>query len=83
MNQLPYLLPWLRVALLISSIRATTFDEATWPTAKTVLRGRSRCGVDSRGRVVNDARSAACGLRLAFSISHPRAPELRLLHEIR
>ena len=36
-NQLPYLLPWIRVALLIRSIRATTFDEATWPTAKTVL----------------------------------------------
>ena len=37
MNQLPYLLPWIRVALLIRSIRATTFDETTWPTAKTVL----------------------------------------------
>ena len=36
-NQLPYLLPWLRVALPIRSIRATPFDEATWPTAKTVL----------------------------------------------
>ena len=50
MNQLPYLLPWVRVALLISSIRAMTFDVATWPTAKTVLRRRSRCGVASRGR---------------------------------
>ena len=37
MNQLPYLLPWVRVALLIRSIRTTTFDETTWPTAKTVL----------------------------------------------
>jgi hypothetical protein len=37
MNQLLYLLPWIRVALLIRSIRTTTFDEATWPTAKTVL----------------------------------------------
>jgi hypothetical protein len=36
-NHLPYLLPWIRVALLIPSIRATTFDETTWPTAKTVL----------------------------------------------
>src|SRR4030095_12878415 len=36
MNHLPYLLR-VRVALLIRSIRATTFDEATWPTAKTVL----------------------------------------------
>jgi hypothetical protein len=36
-NQLPYLLPGLRVALLIRSIRTTIFDETTWPTAKTVL----------------------------------------------
>jgi hypothetical protein len=35
--RLPFLLPWLRVALLIRSILATTFDETTWPTAKTVL----------------------------------------------
>jgi hypothetical protein len=35
--RLPFLLPWLRVALLIRSIRSTTFDETTWPTAKTVL----------------------------------------------
>jgi hypothetical protein len=36
-SQPPYLLPWVRVTLLIKAIRATTFDEATWPTAKTVL----------------------------------------------
>jgi hypothetical protein len=44
MNQLPYLLPWIRVALLIRSIRTTTFDEATWPTVKRYWPGRSRCG---------------------------------------
>jgi hypothetical protein len=37
MSQFPFLFPWVRVALLIRSIRETTFDEATWPTAKTVL----------------------------------------------
>ena len=37
MSQLPFLLPWVRVALLIRSIRSMPFDEATWPTAKTVL----------------------------------------------
>ena len=37
MNQLPYLFPWVRVAPLIRSIRTPTFDETTWPTAKTVL----------------------------------------------
>jgi hypothetical protein len=34
---LPFLLPWVRVALLIRSILATPFDETTWPTAKTTL----------------------------------------------
>jgi hypothetical protein len=37
LSRLPYLLPWVRVALLIRSIQATPFDEATWLTAKTVL----------------------------------------------
>ena len=37
MNQLPYLLPWVRVALLIRLIRTTTFDETTRSTTKTVL----------------------------------------------
>jgi hypothetical protein len=36
-SQLPYLVPWLRVTLLIRSILATPFDESTWPTAKTAL----------------------------------------------
>lgn len=44
-NQLPYLLPWVRVALLIRSIRTTTFDEATWPTAKTVLNRALAIGI--------------------------------------
>jgi hypothetical protein len=44
-NHLPYLLPWVRVALLIRSIRTTTFDEATWPTAKTVLNRALAIGI--------------------------------------
>ena len=35
--RLPFLLPWVRVTLMIRSILATTFDETTLPTAKTVL----------------------------------------------
>jgi hypothetical protein len=34
---LPWLLPWVRVALLIREIRSTTWDEATWPTARAAL----------------------------------------------
>ena len=45
MNHLPDLLPWVRVALLIRSIRTTTFDEATWPTAKTVLNRALAIGI--------------------------------------
>jgi len=35
--RLPFLLRWVRTALLIRSIRATTWDDATWPTAKVTL----------------------------------------------
>jgi hypothetical protein len=31
----PYLLPWVRVLLLIRSITSTTRDEATWTLAKS------------------------------------------------
>lgn len=37
-GRLPFLLPWVRVALLIRSIRATTWDDATWPMIKPMLR---------------------------------------------
>jgi hypothetical protein len=37
-SRLPFLLPWVRVSLLIRSIQATTWDEATWPTIKAALR---------------------------------------------
>ena len=52
MSQLPYLLPWVRVALLIRSIRTTTFDEATWPTAKTILAR----ALAMRGRLARERR---------------------------
>jgi hypothetical protein len=36
-QRLPFLLPWVRINLLIRSIRATTWDDATWPTVKVAL----------------------------------------------
>ena len=36
-SSLPFLLPWVGVALVIRLILAMTFDENTGPTAKTVL----------------------------------------------
>jgi hypothetical protein len=38
--RLPFLLLWVRVALLIRSIRTTTWDDATWPTVKGRTRPR-------------------------------------------
>ena len=35
---LPYLLPWVRVLLLIRSITSTTWGHEAWPEVKPVLR---------------------------------------------
>jgi len=35
--RLPFLLPWVRISLLIWSIQTTTWDDATWPTVKVAL----------------------------------------------
>jgi len=37
-NRLPYLLPWVRVLLLIRSITSTTWGHEAWPEVKPVLR---------------------------------------------
>ena len=36
-SRLPFLLPWIRINLLIRLIRRTTWDDATWPTVKAAL----------------------------------------------
>jgi hypothetical protein len=38
MNRLPYLLPWVRVLLLIRSITSTEWDDATGRLVQPVLR---------------------------------------------
>ena len=38
MKPLPYLLPWVRVLLLIRSITSTTWGHEAWPEVKPVLR---------------------------------------------
>jgi hypothetical protein len=35
---MPFYLPWIRVALLIQQIRATTWDDTTWTPVKEALR---------------------------------------------
>jgi hypothetical protein len=37
-NRLPYLLPWVRMLLLIRSITSTTWGQEAWPGVKPVLR---------------------------------------------
>jgi len=39
MRPLPYLLPWVRVLLLIRSITSTTWGHEAWPEAKPVIVG--------------------------------------------
>jgi hypothetical protein len=38
MKPLPYLLPWVRVMLLIRSITSTDWDQRTWALVQPVLR---------------------------------------------
>jgi hypothetical protein len=38
MNQFPYILPWVRVLLLIRSITWTTWGHEAWPHVKPLLR---------------------------------------------
>jgi hypothetical protein len=38
LNELPFLLPWVRVLLLIRSITSTTWGQEAWPEVKPVLR---------------------------------------------
>jgi hypothetical protein len=40
MNQLPYLLPWVRVLLLIRSITSTDWDDTTGRLVQPLLRAR-------------------------------------------
>ena len=45
--RLPFLLPWVRLHLLIRSIRTTTWDDATWPTVQVALAR----GIDMRQQI--------------------------------
>jgi hypothetical protein len=38
MSQRPYLLPWVRLLLLIHDLRSTTWGHARWPHVKPRLR---------------------------------------------
>jgi len=42
MTDLPYLLPWLKVHLVIRQIRSRTWDSAAWPVMKEALRDALR-----------------------------------------
>ena len=49
MNQLPYLLPWVRVLLLIRSITSTTWGHEAWPHVKPLLRRAGDAPADRAG----------------------------------
>ena len=74
MNQPPYLLPWVRVALLIRSIRMTTFDEATWPTANGIGAGPRDAPTRAEKLVELDLLSSGRGVLSAiFPLAAPRS----------
>jgi hypothetical protein len=50
MNRAPYLLPWVRVLLLICSITSTTWGHEAWPQVKPVLRR----ALEMRRQIVRD-----------------------------
>jgi hypothetical protein len=53
MSHLPFLLPWVRVNLLIRSITSQVCDERTWPIAKAHLSRALEIRRDlTRGAVV-------------------------------
>jgi hypothetical protein len=47
--KLPYLRPWLRLALVIRQIRSTTWDAVTWPTAQEALLDALKMQKKTRG----------------------------------
>jgi len=49
-TRLPYLLPWVRVLLLIRSITSTTWGAEAWPEVKPVLRRASGDAPADRAR---------------------------------
>ena len=58
MNRQLYLLPWVRVLLLIRSITSTTWGHERWPLVKPLLRSRfGDAPTDRPGRLMElDAR---------------------------
>ena len=63
----PYLLPWVRVLLLIRSITSTTWGNEAWPQVKPLLRCPGDAPKDCAGRVVElDTRGRR--LRAALAV---------------
>jgi hypothetical protein len=61
---LPYLLPWVRVLLLIRSITSTTWGHEAWPEVKPVLR---------RALQISEAATSKGADRPCSSGAYPRA----------
>ena len=71
-SRLPFLLPWVRIALLIRSIRTTTWDDTTWPTVKVMLARDSICGGRSIERAVGTKLLGESRCLLRDAIRWPR-----------
>ena len=82
MSQLPYLLPWVRVALLIRSILSTPFDETAWPTRQDGIGPSPHDAEPTFARGLVELTSARGRLRAALAavLVQAEAPELALVH---
>jgi hypothetical protein len=65
MTRLPYLLPWVRVLILIRSITSTTWGHEAWPEVKPVLRRALEMRRQIAGGVL-ELNAAGRRLRAAF-----------------
>ena len=66
MTRLPYLLPWVRVLLLIRSITSTSCE--AWPEVKPVLRR----ALEMRRQIARDGWCTRCGKD--YAVDMPFAP---------
>jgi hypothetical protein len=61
MSQRPYLLPWVRVLLLIRDIRSTTWGHERWPHVSRCSAAPSTCAAGRLRVMVSGIRRAVFG----------------------
>jgi hypothetical protein len=68
MTRLPYLLPWIRVLLLIRSLTSTTWGHEAWPQVKPLLPR----ALEMRRQIAREGWCTRCGKD--YALDTPFAP---------